>query len=121
MRTATSTAPTATRALAACLATLAAVGVGWGLGRTSAPPEAPPPQPQAADAYPGGLTRSERAAVRASLQSDDPGRRALAVSVAAGEIGASALADPAILYHHGVDTSAAANSDGLAADRYHHR
>ena len=125
MRTAASThtAPTATRALAACLATLAAVAVGWGLGRAAAPEETARPQPRPAQAHPATLTRPEQAAVLAALESDDPRRHALAVSVAAGELGASALADPAILYHHGVDTSAPANSRArrLPSDRYHHR
>ena len=72
---------------------------------------------------PGPLTAAERAAVVAALGSRDATVRRRAVYVAEGRAGALALADPAILHHYGVDTSAAAqpNPGSQAAERFHHR
>ena len=84
---------------------------------------AEPVTPTTAVAWPGKLTAAERAAVVAALSSRDAGTRRQAEQVAEGRAGALALADPAILHHHGVDTSAAAQPHPAAgaADRFHHR
>lgn len=79
---------------------------------------APPP----AHAWPGQLAASERAAVKAALGSPDARTRRLAVSVGAGEAGALALAGPAALHHHGVNTAGAPEDhESRAAERFHHR
>ena len=77
--------------------------------------------PTPAEAWPGELTAREQAAVSAALESRDARTRALAGSVAAGEAGASALGDPGILYHHGLDTGAVPDGERARTDRYHHR
>lgn len=76
----------------------------------------------AADAWPGELVASERAAIEAALGSPDPRTRRLAVSVAAGEAGALALADGSVLHHHGVNTAIAPEGRASSrAERFHHR
>lgn len=75
----------------------------------------------AAAAFPGRLTDAEQAAIAASLGSRDPRQVRIARQVAAGEAGPSALADPATLRHHGIDTSHAPVSNDKAAERFHHR
>jgi hypothetical protein len=80
---------------------------------------APPTAAASAD-----LSVSEQAAVYAALASGDPRLQRIAEDVAAGHAGLSALADPQILRHHGVDTSAkppARFRARVAADRFHHR
>lgn len=60
----------------------------------------------------------------AALASGDSRLERIAEDVAAGRAGVSALADPQILRHHGVDTSArppARFRSRVAADRFHHR
>lgn len=67
---------------------------------------------------------SEQAAVYAALASGDSRLERIAVEVAAGRAGVSALADPRVLHNHGVDTStrpAARFRSRAAADRFHHR
>jgi hypothetical protein len=105
---------------------LAATGLAFGLAERSGPGEAPPSGgaiPAVANPFPGTLTAGERAAVAAALASRDARIRRLAASVATGEAGASALAEPAIRHHHGVDTAAvqAPEPGAGAADRFHHR
>jgi hypothetical protein len=106
--------------VAVMLAAAAGIAAMGGFGEPSLSEQASPP---AAEAWPGRLTADERAAVSAALASDDERTRGLAVSVAAGEAGVSALADPAILHHHGVDTSEtrAPRRTQLAPLRFHHR
>ena len=82
---------------------------------------APPPAAAATGAH---LSVSEQAAVYAALASGDPRLERIAKDVAAGRAGVSALADPQILRHHGVDTSArppARFRARAAADRFHNR
>lgn len=82
---------------------------------------AAPPTTAAASA---DLSVSEQAAVYAALASGDPRLERIAEDVAAGRAGISALADPQILRHHGVDTSARPPARfrwRVAADRFHHR
>lgn len=80
--------------------------------------QAPPP----AHAWPGELAGSERAAVNVALGSPDARTRRLAVSVAAGQAGALALADPSILHHHGLNTAdAPEDHESHGAERFHHR
>ena len=70
------------------------------------------------------LSVSEQAAVYAALASGDPRLARIAEDVAAGRAGALALADPGVLRHHGVDTSArppARFRSRAAGDRFHHR
>jgi hypothetical protein len=69
------------------------------------------------------LTAPEQAAVVAALSRGDSRQRRIASQVAAGEAGASALADPAILHHHGIDTSwrPTRPRGELGAERFHHR
>lgn len=72
-------------------------------------PEAPPqtyptPPHVATEVSPGALTAEERAAVAAALVADDARTRRMAVSVALGEAGITALGDPALLHHHGIET-----------------
>jgi hypothetical protein len=69
------------------------------------------------------LTATEQAAVVAALTHGDPRQRRIAIQVATGEAGPSALADPAILHHHGIDTSRRPPRPRgeLAAERFHHR
>ena len=110
---------------------LAAVGAllvtgGFALAELTGPDESPfsePVAPATAVAWPGELTAAERAAVVAALSSRDADTRRRAEQVAEGRAGAVALADPAILHHHGVDTSAVAqpNPGTGAADRFHYR
>jgi hypothetical protein len=80
----------------------------------------PQPQPRTGATT---LTATERAAVVAALSHGDPRQRRIAIHVAAGEAGASALADPAILHHHGIDTSRRPPRPRaeVAAERFHHR
>jgi hypothetical protein len=80
------------------------------------------PHPQRG-ASPGALTATEGAAVVEALAHGDSRQRRIAIEVAAGEAGASALADPAILHHHGIDTSRrpARPTGELGAERFHHR
>lgn len=80
--------------------------------------------PPTAAATSPDLSVSEQAAVNAALASGDPRRERIAEDVAAGRAGVSALADPRVLRHHGVDTSArppARFRSRAAADRFHHR
>ena len=110
---------------------LAAIGAlvvagGFALAELTGPDGSPlsePVTPTTAVAWPGKLTAAERAAVVAALSSRDAGTRRRAEQVAEGRAGATALADPAILHHHGVDTSAVAqpNTGTTAADRFHYR
>jgi hypothetical protein len=74
-------------------------------------------------ALPGLLTATEQAAVIEALLHGDSRQRHIASQVAAGVAGASALADPAILHHHGVDTSRrpARPTGEVGAERFHHR
>jgi hypothetical protein len=70
------------------------------------------------------LSVSEQAAVYAALASGDSRLERIAVEVAAGRAGVSALADPRVLHNHGVDTSTrppARFRSRAAADRFHHR
>jgi hypothetical protein len=71
----------------------------------------------------GTLTAQEEAAVVEALSQGDSRQRRIAIQVAAGEAGASALADPGILHHHRVDTSATSARPlrEVAAERFHHR
>lgn len=73
--------------------------------------------PAPAEAWPGKLTAREQAAVSAALEAPDARTRQRAGSVAAGEAGASALGDPAILHHHGLDTGAVPDAERAQADR----
>jgi len=80
--------------------------------------------PPAAAPTSADLSVSEQAAVYAALASGDPRLERIAEDVAAGRAGVSALADPQILRHHGVDTSTrppARFRARAAADRFHHR
>jgi len=80
--------------------------------------------PSTAEATIPDLSVPEQAAVNAALASGDPRRERIAEEVAAGRAGPSALADPGVLRHHGVDTSArppARFRSRAAADRFHHR
>jgi hypothetical protein len=80
--------------------------------------------PPTAAAISAELSVSEQAAVYAALASGEARLERIAEDVAAGRAGASALADPQILRHHGVDTSArppARFRVRAAADRFHHR
>jgi hypothetical protein len=82
---------------------------------------AAPPTAAAASAH---LSVSEQAAVYAALASGNPRLERIAEDVAAGRAGVSALADPQILRHHGVDTSARPPARfrwRVAADRFHYR
>jgi hypothetical protein len=76
-----------------------------------------------AGALPSPLPPAEQVAVAAALRSPDSRRQRIARQVAGGQAGASALADPATLYHHGVDTSRTplGHRGELAAQRFHHR
>jgi hypothetical protein len=78
------------------------------------------PRPRA-DA--GALTAMEQAAVVGALSGGDARQHRIASQVAAAQAGASALADPAILHHHGVDTSRrpARPTGEVGAERFHHR
>jgi hypothetical protein len=69
------------------------------------------------------LTATEQAAVVAALSHRDPRQRRIAIQVATGDAGPSALADPAILHHHGIDTSRRPPRPRaeVAAERFHHR
>jgi hypothetical protein len=114
------------RHIAVGLSALATAGIIFALGLAPGPRSGS--EDERADiapatAFPGTLTRSERAAVAAALTAGDPRIRLIAREVAAGRAGASALADPAILHHHQLDTSraTAATAGRLAADRFHHR
>jgi hypothetical protein len=77
--------------------------------------------PRRADS--AALTDTEQAAVITALSQGGSRQRRIARQVAAGKAGPSALADPAILHHHGIDTSrASARPAGeLGAERFHHR
>lgn len=89
-----------------------------------APTPVTPATPSAAAATGTDLSISEQAAVYAALASGDLRLERIAEDVAAGRAGASALGDPQILRHHGVDTSArppARFRVRAAADRFHHR
>jgi hypothetical protein len=80
--------------------------------------------PSTAAAPSADLSGSEQAAVYAALASGDPRLARLAEDVAAGRAGVSALADPHVLRHYGVDTSAtppARFRARAAADRFHGR
>ena len=88
------------------------------------PPPVTPATPSAAAATGTDLSVSEQAAVYAALASRDPRLERIAEDVAAGRAGASALGDPQILRHHGVDTAArppARFRIRAAAHRFHHR
>jgi hypothetical protein len=105
---------------------LAATGLVFGLAELSGPEKSPSAGgaiPAAAKPFPGKLTAGERAAVAAALASGDARIRRLVGSVAAGEVSASALADPAIRHHHGVDTAVVQTPEpgAGAAERFHHR
>jgi hypothetical protein len=103
-------------------AVVAAAGAAVAIGLTGVYNVTREDEPSPARAFPGALTTAERAAVAAALTSPDPRRQRIARQVAAGQAGASALADPQILHHHGVDTSRIAVRDNeLAAQRFHHR
>lgn len=80
-----------------------------------------PEPPRRAD--PGALTATEQAAVVEALAHGHARQRHIASQVAAGQAGASALADPAILHHHGIDTSRRVprHRVEVAAERFHHR
>jgi hypothetical protein len=116
------TRPTGTRAvilatLAVALAVAGAIAATQIAGQQGSVSQAPPP----AHALPGTLTGSERAAVTAALRSPDAHTRRLAISVAAGEAGSLALADPSTLHHHGVNTAAAPERDHpRSSERFHH-
>lgn len=89
-----------------------------------APAPVAPAAAPAATATGAHLSVSEQSAVYAALASGDPRLEGLAEHVAAGRAGVSALADPSILRHHRVDTSAtppARFRSRAAADRFHHR
>jgi hypothetical protein len=112
--------------LLAGLTVLLAAGSGFAIVELTGPAQEPLSEraiPAAAKAWPGTLTAGERAAVAKALASRDARNRDIAASVAAGQAGALALADPATLYHHGVNTAATAPHDGgaAAAERFHHR
>jgi hypothetical protein len=109
--------------LAVVAAMLAAAGGVLAVSGLGEPSPSVQSTPAAAQAWPGTLTADERAAVAAALASDHARTRRLAGSVAAGEAGASALAAPGVLYHHGVDTShtRAPRRTELAPLRFHHR
>jgi len=80
--------------------------------------------PATASTTGAGLSVSEQAAVYAALASGDSRLEQVADDVAAGRAGISALADPSILRHQRVDTSAnppARFRSRAAADRFHHR
>jgi hypothetical protein len=113
------TRPTGTRAvILATLAVAGAIAATQIAGQQGSVSQAPPP----AHASPGTLTGSERAAVTAALRSPDAHTRRLAISVAAGEAGSLALADPSTLHHHGVNTAAAPERDHpRSSERFHHR
>jgi hypothetical protein len=107
---------------------LAATAGSLGLAQLTRSTEQPPlsvarTPAAAAEGRPWSLSASERATVAAALGSPDARTRRLAMSVAAGEAGASALANPAILHHHGIDTATVSvlNPAVAAAERFHHR
>ena len=82
----------------------------------------PKDEPSPAQAFPGSLTAAERATAAEALTSPDSRRQRIGQQVAAGQAGASALANPTILHHHGVDTSRIVIRDTeVAAQRFHHR
>lgn len=109
-------------AVACGVATLAAtVALVPGGGAPAPVTRAAPPTAAATGA---DLSVSEQAAVYAALASGDARLERIAEDVAAGRAGVSALADPRILRHHGVDTSAsppAGVRSRAAGDRFHHR
>jgi hypothetical protein len=69
------------------------------------------------------LTAREQAAVVAALSHRDPRQRRIAIQVATGDAGPSALGDPATLHHYGIDTSRRPPRPRteVAAERFHHR
>lgn len=79
---------------------------------TSVPPRAPV-----------ALSAGDQTAVAVARATGDRRLRRLAASVARGEAGVSALADPQLLAHHRIDTSSPRPGvvGELAAIRYHHR
>jgi len=109
-------------ALGCGVATVAAtVALVSGGGAPAPVTHAAPPTVAATSA---DLSVSEQAAVYAALASGDPRLERIADDVTAGRAGVSALADPGVLRHHGVDTSArppARFRSRAAADRFHHR
>jgi hypothetical protein len=119
--------PTAPRpvvlpALAVALVAALAVAFAFAAAQIAGPESSAPQAKPHAHASPGTLTRSERAAVTAALRSPDAHTRRLAISVAAGEAGSLALADPSTLHHHGVNTAAApAHHESGSPERFHHR
>jgi hypothetical protein len=89
-----------------------------------APAPVTPASPATASATGAGLSVSEQAAMYAALASGDPRLERVAEDVAAGRAGVSALADPSVLRHHRVDTSAtppARFRSRAAGNRFHHR
>lgn len=113
------------RVAAATAGLVASAGIALSLIEASGPGEWPPSRdasPTPAAAWPGRLIADERAMIAAGLASRDSRIQRIAGSVARGETGALALADPWILHHHGVNTADQSRSTPeIAAERFHHR
>jgi hypothetical protein len=106
------------------VATVAAAVVLVAGGDAPAPVTPASPATATASAIGAGLSVSEQAAMYAALASGDPRLERVAEDVAAGRAGVSALADPSVLRHHRVDTSAtppARFRSRAAGHRLHHR
>ena len=114
------------RILTAVTAVIAAIACAVGLAEVSEPGQrsfAERPRSAPANVWPGRLTPEEQARVTEALRSGDAEIREMAASVAAGDAGPAALADPQTLRRHGLNTAPAAAPDAQLnpVERFHHR
>jgi hypothetical protein len=113
-----------TRRFAVIAALLTAGAAAAGLASLTGPAELSAPRTQGVESakpWPGRLNAQERAGVAAALRSGDARSARIAGDVAAGFAGASALADPATLHHHGLNTATVPRDRNEAGIRFHHR